>query len=62
MKNYALTIGIDISKLKLDIVGINSESETILQHQIIENSKPKINLFLKKIIKKYGTENILVTF
>jgi len=62
MKNYAVIIGIDISKLKLDIIGIDSNSETILQHELISNTKPNINLFLKKIIRKHGKENILVTF
>ncbi|WP_405567949.1 IS110 family transposase [Polaribacter sp. Asnod6-C07] len=62
MKNYSLIIGIDISKSKLDIIGINANSETILQHQIIDNTKTKINLFLKKIINKYSIVNVLVTF
>ncbi|CAL2105581.1 transposase [Tenacibaculum sp. 190524A02b] len=50
MKNYAIIIGID------------SNSKTILQHEIISNTKPKINLFLKKIMKKHSKENILVAF
>lgn len=62
MKNYSLIIGVDISKLKLDIIGVNSNSEILLQHQIIENNKSKINVFLKKIIKSHGKENILVAF
>ena len=62
MKNYSLIIGIDISKLKLDIIGIDPNSETILQHQIIENTVSKINLFIKKIIKKHGIKNVLFSF
>ena len=60
MKNYSLIIGIDISKLKLDIIGIDANSETILQHQIIENTVSKINSFLKKVIKKYGINDVLL--
>jgi len=62
MKNYSLIIGIDISKLKLDIIGIDANSETILQHQIIENTVSKINSFLKKVIKKYGINDVLFSF
>lgn len=62
MKNYDIIIGVDISKLKLDSIGINPNSETILQHQIIDNTSSKINSYLKKIIKKYGIENTLVVF
>lgn len=62
MKSYSLIIGIDISKLKLDIIGIDANSEIILKHQIIDNTKVKINLFIKKVIKKYGKENVLIVF
>lgn len=62
MKNYSLIIGIDISKLKLDVIGINTESETTVQHQVIDNKKSKINLFLKRIIKTHGKNNVLIAF
>lgn len=62
MKNYALIIGIDISKLKLDVIGIDPYSETVFQHQIIDNKKVSINILLKEIVEKYGGDNILVAF
>ena len=62
MKNYAAIIGIDISKLKLDITGVNSSNETVLNHHIIDNSKTKIKSFFKKIISKFGGNNIVVAF
>ena len=62
MKNYSLIIGIDISKLTLDITGINFKNDIVLQHQVIENNKTKIKCFLKKVIAKYSKENIVISF
>ncbi len=62
MKNYSLIIGIDISKLKLDIIGIKANSDIIIQHQVIDNTKSKINSFLKNITKQYAINNVLITF
>lgn len=62
MKNYEVIIGIDISKLKLDTIGINSFNDIVLNHQIVDNSKTKIKSFFKKIIAKFGKDNIVVAF
>lgn len=62
MKNYSLIIGIDVSKLKLDFVGINNESKILFPHKIIENKETKIKSLFIKIIKKFGQVNILVAF
>lgn len=62
MKNYEIIIGIDISKLKLDLIGINSKNDIVLQHQIIDNEKSKIKSFFKRIITKNNKENFLVVF
>lgn len=62
MKNYEVIIGIDISKLKLDIVGINTSNEMVLNHQIIDNSKAKIKSFFKKVSSKFGKDNIVIAF
>ena len=62
MKNYSLIIGIDISKLKLDVIGINYKSEIVNQHQTINNTKRTITSFFRKLISKYGKENILFSF
>ena len=62
MKNYAIIIGIDISKLKLDVIGINPNAETVFKHQIIDNKKVSINSLLKKLVKKHGADNILIAF
>ena len=50
MKNYSL------------IIGINLKNETILQHQIIDNTKTKIRNFIEKVVLKHGKENILIVF
>lgn len=62
MKNYPIIIGIDISKLKLDIVGINLENEIIFKHQIIDNKKTKIKSFLKRIVAENNKDEILIVF
>jgi len=62
MKNYSLIIGVDISKLTLDVTGINGSNKSVLQHQVIDNTKTKIKSFFKKMITKYGKGEILVAF
>ena len=62
MKNYSLIIGVDISKSKLDIIGIDSNSKLLLSHKILENKKPKIKSLLVKIAKQFEKNSILVVF
>lgn len=62
MKNYSLIIGIDISKLKLDIIGINLDNEIVISHKIIDNSNLKIKAFIKNIVSTYNKEDVLIVF
>lgn len=48
MKNYSLIIGIDVSKLTLDIVGINTTSNITLKHTVINNELKAIERFFKR--------------
>lgn len=51
MKNYDLFIGIDVSKLKLDITGIDHNNTIVLKHSIIKNQKTEIKKYFRKILK-----------
>lgn len=62
MKNYSLIVGVDVSKLKLDLIGLNTNTEILLSHKIIENKETKIKILFTKLTKQYGEENILVAF
>lgn len=62
MKNYSLIIGVDVSKLKLDLIGINSINELLLDHKVIENKETKIKSLFTKMVKQFGEANILVAF
>ncbi len=62
MKNYSLFIGVDVSKLKLDIVGVDYNNQVLLPHKVVKNKEADIKLFLIKIIQQFGKDNILVSF
>jgi transposase len=51
MKNYLVHLGIDISKLKLDVNLLNSQSLQS-EHFVIDNNPKAINGFVKLLIKK----------
>ena len=59
MKNYLFYVGIDISKLKLDVVLIGSENPSISEHFVVDNNskgvKEMINILLKKKIETTKT-------
>ena len=50
MKNYLFHVGIDISKLKLDVVVIGCETPTLSDHFVVENTAKGV----KKIIDYLG--------
>lgn len=52
MKNYDLYIGVDVSKKKLDMVGIDDENQEQVRHQVILNDKKSIRTYFKSILKK----------
>lgn len=51
MKNYLFHIGIDISKLKLDVNLLNSQTLQS-EHFVIDNNSKAINNFIKFLIKR----------
>ena len=51
MKNYDVFIGIDVSKLTLDICGIDNCNEVRIKHSVIKNSVNEIKSYFKKVIK-----------
>ena len=51
MKNYLVHLGIDISKLKLDVNLLNSQSLQS-EHFVIENNPKAISGFVKLLIKR----------
>jgi transposase len=65
MKNFDYFIGIDVSKLKLDVtVLLKKENKTeIVDYQVIENNEKSILSFIKKLLKdKISAENTLFCF
>lgn len=51
MKNYLFHIGVDISKLKLDVNLLNSQTLQS-EHLVIENHQKSIKEFIKLLIKR----------
>jgi transposase len=63
MKNYECHVGIDVSKLKLDVSLLISASSNRVEHFIVPNSKIGIQQMLKRIEKlKISTSELLVSF
>lgn len=63
MKNFSFYVGIDISKLKLDVVFIESGFTNKSEHFIVENSAKGIKLMLNQLKKnKVVLENTLFCF
>ncbi|MFO7867915.1 MAG: IS110 family transposase [Bacteroidales bacterium] len=61
MKNYDLFIGIDVSKLTLDITGIDNDNVVKIKHSVITNNMNEIKKYFIKIRKTHGS-NIIVGF
>lgn len=51
MKNYCFHIGIDVSKLKLDVNLLNSQTLES-EHYVLENNVKSIKLFIKSLVKR----------
>jgi len=62
MENVDIFIGIDVSKLTLDLIGINTSGKVIFDHQKVENSSGRISKLIKSIVKKFKGQNILFSF
>lgn len=52
MKNYLFHVGIDISKLKLDVVVICSETPNLSNHFVVENTPNGVKEIIKYLLKK----------
>ena len=52
MKNHLFHIGIDISKLKLDVVVIEKETPNVSDHFIVENNLKGIKSIVSVLKKK----------
>jgi transposase len=52
MKNYLFYVGIDVSKLKLDVVILNSQSINQTDHFIVENNQKGIKSIVNYLEKK----------
>src|SRR5690554_3247393 len=61
MKNYDLFIGVDVSKSKLDITGIDQDNSLVLKHSVIKNNASEIQRYFKKILKDQN-RTIIVGF
>lgn len=61
MKNYDLFIGIDVSKLKLDIIGIDQVNTIQVKHIVIENNVKEIKKYFKKVVSIHE-DTIIVGF
>ena len=52
MKKYLFHVGIDISKLKLDVVLLQTESSKVVEHFIVENTQKGIKILMNHLQKK----------
>ena len=52
MKKYLFYVGIDISKLKLDVVLIHGESSGSSEHFIVENTQKGVKEIVSHLLKK----------
>jgi len=62
MKKYSIFIGVDISKLTLDIVGITSENSIVKNSFKINNNRKEIKKYFTKLKTKYLGNKIIVCF
>lgn len=62
MKNYSIFIGVDISKLTLDIVGINSKNSIVKNSLEINNNIKGIKKYFNKLLADNPKEKIIVCF
>lgn len=60
MKNYLFHVGIDISKLKLDVIVIGSETPTFSDHFVVENTTKGVKKIIDYLLKmKIRMDNTL---
>lgn len=59
MKNYDLFIGIDVSKLKLDIIGVDQKNAKRIKHAVIKNTTTEIRKYFKNVLKNQSNPVIV---
>ncbi|MCL9807637.1 transposase [Flavobacterium amniphilum] len=52
MKKYLFHVGIDISKLKLDVVVISAETTNSVEHFIVDNTQKGVKAIIRSLIKR----------
>lgn len=52
MKKYLFHVGIDISKLKLDVVVISTESSNSVEHFIVDNTQKGVKAIITSLVKR----------
>lgn len=52
MKKYSFHVGIDISKLKLDVVVISTESTSSVEHFIVDNTQKGVKAIITLLVKR----------
>ena len=55
MKNYSFHVGIDISKLKLDVVLIDKRNTKIKEHFVVTNNTKGLER-ITSLLKKWGID------
>ena len=62
MKNYLFHVGIDISKLKLDVVLVKADSINSVEHFVVDNTQKGVKSIVDLLLKrKIDLETILFT-
>jgi transposase len=62
MKSSRVFIGVDVSKLSLDLYGLDEQRECCIAHQRIENQAKAISRYFKALRKELAMSQILVVF
>lgn len=62
MKKHDVFIGIDISKLKLDLIGIDNNGSIVYKHHTIENKAGFIKKAFRKLTSNISQERLVVCF
>jgi hypothetical protein len=63
MKKFTYYVGIDVSKLKLDVTILyETNGVTKSDYQVIENKDKSITQFVRTLQKMYSSEQILFCF
>lgn len=62
MKKYSHYIGVDVSKLSLDLLALNSSNEIVISACTIANKTRETKTFFLNIVKQLGDKDFVVAF